>query len=91
MADSIPSLRRQLGEANSRISELELASTVPSIVEIVEYVDRVVEVEKVIETVKYETIERVVVEYVDNPEHIRMIEELQGALREWQSTSQSDL
>lgn len=72
--DSVPSLLIRLGEAQRRITELELMreeSAAPVVVE------RVVTVE----------IEKPV--YVDNPDHIRMIENLRERLRECQSTSQS--
>lgn len=63
------------------------------------YVDReirvpakpeIVEVERVVNVpVPFKVTERVV-EYHDNPEHLRMIAELQGRLQAWQAISQSD-
>ena len=63
------------------------------------YVDRevrvpakpeIVEVERVVNVpVPFKVTERVI-EYHDNPEHLRMIAELQGRLQAWQAISQSD-
>lgn len=134
MADSIPSLRRKLDEANAEIDRLkDVVSNRPvkvvdrvverevpvevvvykdRVVEVevpgperIEYVDRVVErevpgperVEYVDRPVKVEVpvyrtryIEYPTVEYIENPEHLRMIEELQGKLEAWRAISQSD-
>lgn len=134
MADSIPSLRRKLDEANAEIAKLKdvvanrpvkvvdrvVDREVP--VDVVVYKDRVVEVEvpgperveyvdRIVERevpgpVRIEYVDRVVerkvpvyqtryieyptVEYIENPEHLRMIEELQGKLDAWRAISQSD-
>lgn len=117
MADSIPSLRRKLDEANAEIARLkDVVSNRPvkvvdrivdrevpvevvfykdRVVEVevpgperVEYVDRVVEVEVPVYRTRY--IEYPTVEYIENPEHLRMIEELQGKLEAWRAISQSD-
>lgn len=132
MADSIPSLRRKLNEANAEIARLkdvvanrpvkvvdrivdrevpvEVVVYKDRVVEVpgperIEYVDRVVErevpgperVEYVDRPVKVEVpvyrtryIEYPTVEYIENPEHLRMIEELQGKLEAWRAISQSD-
>lgn len=76
MADSIPSLRRQLGEAQRRIAELE-AKLVSASVQPV----KVVEVP--IECVKHI--------HVTDPALEQTIIRLQARIREieWQSTSQS--
>ena len=104
MADSIPSLRRKLDEANAEIARLkDVVSNRP--VEVVVYKDRIVERE-VPGPVRIEYVDRVVerevpvyrtryieyptVEYIENPEHLRMIEELQGKLDAWRAISQSD-
>ena len=88
MSDSIPSLRRKLDEANAEIARLkDVSSNRP--VEVVErFVDRVVEVEVPVYRTRY--IEYPTVEYIENPDHLRMIEELQGKLDAWQAISQSD-
>ena len=134
MADSIPSLRRKLDEANAEIARLrDVVSNRPvkvvdrvverevpfetvvykdRVVEVevpgperveyvdrvverevpgperIEYVDRVVKVEVPVYRTKY--IEYPTVEYIENPEHLRMIEELQGKLEAWRAISQSD-
>lgn len=104
MADSIPSLRRKLNEANARIAELEAKlAEKPAEVVRVEFVDRPVEVvREVVKTeyvevpfevtrtvVKTEYVDRVVREYSADPEMERTIEVLQERLRECQSISQS--
>ena len=76
MADSIPSLRRQLGEAMRRIAELEARGANVERVEVVREVPVVERVEVVREV------------YVDNPDHIATIQKLQEALRECRSISQ---
>lgn len=86
MADSIPSLRRKLAEANARIQELEARK--PEVVErIVEVKSPVVRVEVPGPTrfvpVEVPGPERVV--YHDNPDHIETIRKLQEQL--WQFTS----
>lgn len=105
MADSIPSLRRKLDEANEEIARLkdELSNRPVKVVdrivdrevsvevpgpERVEYVDRVVDREVPVYRTRY--IEYPTVEYIENPEHLRMIEELQGKLEAWRAISQSD-
>lgn len=62
MADSIPSLRRRLGEVMKRIAELEARGPVVVEVEGPPVVERVEVVREV---------------FVDNPEHIKTIEVLQ--------------
>lgn len=67
------------------VREVEVIKEVKSPPEIrVEYVDREVRVPDPV----YVT--RTVTEYVDNPAHLRMIDELQERLAEWQTISQSD-
>ena len=87
MADSIPSLRRKLDDALAEIDRLrrQLADAPAPVVKTV-YVDREVRVPGP-ERIVY--VDRPVVEYVDNPEHIRMIEELQEKVRECISQSDS--
>lgn len=88
MADSIPSLRRKLDEANAEIARLkDVVSNRP-----VKVVDRIVERVVKVEVPVYRTryIEYPTVEYIENPQHLRMIEELQGKLEAWRAISQSD-
>lgn len=90
MADSIPSLRRKLNEALAEIDRLRRQLAVkpePEVRKECVYVDR--EVPGPCRT-EYIYVDKPVIEYVDNPEHIRMIEELQGRLRACQAISQSD-
>ena len=100
MADSIPSLRRKLDEALAEIERLRVQlKDVPAPVVKTVYVDReiripakpeIVEVERVVNVpVPFKVTERVI-EYHDNPEHLRMIAELQGRLQAWQAISQPD-
>lgn len=86
MADSIPSLRRKLDEANARIADLEAKE--PETVEVIREVVREVEVE--VERVVYvdRPLEVHVPVYVDRPELIDTIRNLQEQL--CQFTSQSD-
>ena len=87
MADSIPSLRRQLGEAMRRIAELEARGPVIERVEVIRDVEVPgPSVEVVRDVVKPVEVVREV--YVDNPDHIATIQKLQEALRECRSTSQ---
>ena len=86
MADSIPSLRRKLAEANVRIAELEARGQEVRVQEVVRYVDKPVEVERV----RYEYIDRVQTEYVTDPTLEATIRQLQEDLRACQS-SQLDL
>ena len=86
MADSIPSLRRKLAEANARIQELEARGQEVRVQEVVRYVDKPVEVERV----RYEYIDRVQIEYVTDPTLEATIRQLQEDLRACQS-SQLDL
>ena len=86
MADSIPSLRRKLAEANARIAELEARGQEVRVQEVVRYVDKPVEVERV----RYEYIDRVQIEYVTDPALGATIRQLQEDLRSCQS-SQLDL
>ena len=86
MADSIPSLRRKLAEANARIAELEARVPATVVQDVVRYVDRPVEVERV----RYEYIDRVQTEYVTDPALEATIRQLQEDLRACQS-SQLDL
>ena len=86
MADSIPSLRRRLAEANARVAELEARVPATVVQEVVRYVDKPVEVERV----RYEYIDRVHVEYVTDPALEATIRQLQEDLRACQS-SQLDL
>lgn len=71
MADSIPSLRRKLDEANAEIARLREAAIAPAVV----YVDKLIDVPR--------EVERIV--YVDNPEHIATIRVLQERLAKCQS------
>lgn len=84
--DSIPSLRRKLAEANARIAELEARGQELRVQEVVRYVDKPVEVERV----RYEYIDRVQIEYVTDPALEATIRQLQEDLRACQS-SQLDL
>ena len=84
--DSIPSLRRKLAEANARIAELEARGQEVRVQEVVRYVDKPVEVERV----RYEYIDRVQIEYVTDPTLEATIRQLQEDLRACQS-SQLDL
>lgn len=84
--DSIPSLRRKLAEANARIAELEARGQEVRVQEVVRYVDKPVEVERV----RYEYIDRVQTEYVTDPTLEATIRQLQEDLRACQS-SQLDL
>ena len=86
MADSIPSLRRKLAEANARIAELEARGQEVRVQEVVRYVDKPVELERV----RYEYIDRVQTEYVTDPTLEATIRQLQEDLRACQS-SQLDL
>ena len=86
MADSIPSLRRKLAEANARIAELEARVPAAVVQEVVRYVDKLIEVERV----RYEYIDRVQIEYVTDPTLEATIRQLQEDLRACQS-SQLDL
>lgn len=91
MADSIPSLRRKLNEALEEVALLrrQLAD-VPAPVVKAPVKTKIVEVERVVNVpVPFKVTERVI-EYHDNPEHLRMIAELQGRLQAWQAISQSD-
>lgn len=85
MADSIPSLRRKLDEANAEIARLRGAAVAPAVVYVDRPVDRIVEVDRPV--VKRETVEREVVrtEYIDNPELIQTIRVLQERLAKCQS------
>lgn len=84
--DSIPSLRRKLAEANARIAELEARGQEVRVQEVVRYVDKPVEVERV----RYEYIDRVQIQYVTDPTLEATIRQLQEDLRACQS-SQLDL
>lgn len=84
--DSIPSLRRKLAEANARIAELEARGQEVRVQEVLRYVDKPVEVERV----RYEYIDRVQIEYVTDPTLEATIRQLQEDLRACQS-SQLDL
>lgn len=86
MADSIPSLRRKLAEANARIAELEARGQEVRVQEVVRYVDKPIEVERT----RYEYIDRVQIEYVTDPTLEATIRQLQEDLRACQS-SQLDL
>lgn len=86
MADSIPSLRRKLAEAHARIAELEARGQEVRVQDVVRYVDKPVEVERV----RYEYIDRVEKEYVTDPALEATIRQLQEDLRACQS-SQLDL
>ena len=86
MADSVPSLRRKLAEANARIAELEARGQEVRVQDVVRYVDKPVEVERV----RYEYIDRVEKEYVTDPALEATIRQLQEDLRACQS-SQLDL
>lgn len=86
MAESIPSLRRKLAEANARIQELEARGQEVRVQEVVRYVDKPVEVERT----RYEYIDRVQIEYVTDPTLEATIRQLQEDLRACQS-SQLDL
>lgn len=82
MADSIPSLRRRLAEAQAEIAALRAREPAVEVREVVRYVDRPVEVERV----RYERVEVPVVHYVTDPAQEATIRELQEALRECQSS-----
>ena len=88
MADSIPSLRRKLDEANARIADLEAKEPEAIEVDVIREVVREVEVE--VERVVYidRPLEVHVPVYVDRPELIDTIRNLQEQL--CQFTSQSD-
>lgn len=104
MADSIPKLRRLLNEAQERIADLEaqgygqvIERFVDRVVEVeVPGPERVVE--KLVafkEPVAWyppsvERVEVVRVEYVDNPELIATIEQLQERIRELQGVDDPD-
>lgn len=98
MAESIPSLRRKLQEAQAKIAELEARGpaeverivTVEVPVETVRHVDRFKEIEVPVEVVRYEYIDRVQIEYVTDPAQEATIRQLQEDLRACQS-SQLDL
>lgn len=98
MADSIPSLRRKLQEAQAKIAELEARGpaevvrtvTVEVPIETVRHVDRFKEIEVPVEVVRYEYIDRVQIEYVTDPAQEATIRQLQEDLRACQS-SQLDL
>ena len=77
MADSIPSLRRKLAEANLRISQLESRSALVQVQEVVKYIDRPVYVDRV----RHEYIDRETKVYVTDPEQEAMIRRLQEELR----------
>lgn len=90
MADSIPSLRRKLNDALAEIERLRRQLAVkpdPEVRKEYVYVDKPVPGPC---RTEYVYVDKPVIEYVDNPEHIRMIEELQGRLRACQAISQSD-
>ena len=94
MADSIPSLRRRLAEAQAEIAALrsrepavevrEVVREVP--VEVIRYVDRFKEVPVEVERVRYGRVEIPVVHYVTDPANEATIRELQEALRQCQSS-----
>lgn len=96
MADSIPSLRRKLAEAQAKIAELEARGpvevervvTLEVPVETVRHVDRFKKIEVPVDAVRYEYIDRVQIEYVTDPTLEATIRELQERLR--QCISQSD-
>lgn len=87
MADSIPSLRRQLAEARLEIAALlEQASKPQEVREVIRNVETVRTV------VKYRDRDPVVItEYVTDPAQEETIRELQERLRECQSISVSGL
>lgn len=89
MADSIPSLRRKLVEAQAEISRLQKMQPEEKTV-YVKGETKIVEVPIDVVRTEYQTVyvDREV--YVDNPEHLRTIEVLQEKLAEWQNISQSD-
>lgn len=104
MADSIPSLRRKLAEAHSRIQELEARK--PEVVErVVEVKGPVVRVEvpgptrfvnvevpgpeRVVEVERLFPYPVETIIYYDNPDHVETIRKLQEQL--WQFTSALDL
>ena len=80
--DSIPSLRRKLQEAQAKIAELEARGQELRVQEVVRYVDKPVEVERV----RYEYIDRVQIEYVTDPTLEATIRQLQEDLRACQSS-----
>lgn len=88
MADSIPSLRRKLNEANERNRHLEsqLGIVTERVVEVVKEVERRVEVPVYINNIRERVVEKIV--YHDNPDHLETIRKLQEQL--WQYTSVSD-
>lgn len=81
MADSIPSLRRKLAEAHARIAELE-ADPTEVVRDVVRYIDRQVEVDKV----RYEYIDRVEHIYVTDPALEATIRQLQEELIQCRSS-----
>lgn len=93
MADSIPSLRRQLAEVNAELQALksqppvevvrEVVRTVEVPVEVVREVEKRVEVPVYVEVerVRYERVEVPTQVYVTDPELEVTIRELQEALR----------
>ena len=102
----IESLRRQLADVPEPVVKtvyVDREVRVPGPEKIV-YVDREVASPPVVRTeyiyvdrevpgpcrTEYVYVDRGVTEYVDNPEHLRMIAELQGRLQAWQAISQSD-
>ncbi len=89
MADSIPSLRRKLAEAQAEIYRLQQMQPEEKTV-YVKGDTKIVEVPIDVVRTEYQTVyvDREV--YVDNPEHLRTIEVLQEKLAEWQNISQSD-
>ena len=82
MADSIPSLRRKLAEAQAEIAALKAATPAETVKEVVRYVDRPVDRE----VVRYERVETVRTEYVTDPAQEETIRDLQEALRQCQSS-----
>ena len=84
MKDSIPYLRRLVGELQARVKELEARPDPEPVVRVervIEYVER--EIPKMVPSAPQ--IVHIPV-YIDNPEHIETIRKLQECL----STSQSD-
>lgn len=82
MADSIPSLRRKLAEAQAEIAALKSQPAAESLREVVRYVDRPVDRE----VVRYERVETVRTEYITDPAQEETIRDLQEALRQCQSS-----